>query len=234
MNVSLQTGVRNQIGHSGQFDWKAAIRDVNAQIKRTLEARDTAVNEALICGQMLLEVKSRLGHMKFMPWVEENCKTISHRTATRWMDAAERVFKALGLPTSIPVKGEERMPLSAILSARSEVDLPKGAVEARQLLFDFTAGKTMKECLAGVAVEGDEPHRITRAHNGATKGGHNGEDRKAYEKFIKKGLRVLTTHFAAHKNFTPSQWDAVEIEVKRFCESAPEVVVSMFRKGFKK
>lgn len=159
-----------------------------------------AVQKALICGQLIVEQRDSImgaqsfdrtkpESTKFDFWMEKNCQLIPRRTCYRWMQLAERVMDACSL------HGGEEIPISMALSAPTD-ELPIEARELRQAVFDFIDGKTMKECLAGVVVEGDEAHRITRAHNGATKGGAGG-NRKNFVGFTAVKLRHIST-FVAH------------------------------------
>src|SRR6266545_3779811 len=55
--------------------------------------------------------------------------------------------------------------VTRLLSA-PDADLSEPNLVARQTLFGFMDNKTIKECISGVVLDGDEPHRITRAANG--------------------------------------------------------------------
>lgn len=181
---------------------------VPAQAKRILEAyagvesaKQTAVDRALICGQLLLEQREAIDgaqsfdrnksdKSKFDFWMEKYCQEIPRRTAYRYMELAVKVVAYSGLVLDVDAKVS---PLSMALTAPAS-ELGKKELEWRQMLFEFTKGKTMKECLAGVVVEGDEAHRITRAHNGRNaKGAGGGGNRKNFVGFTATKLRHITT-----------------------------------------
>lgn len=126
-----------------------------------------------------------------MPWVAKHIPEIHHDTANAWMRAATNVAKALKFGDSIEIEATV-IPLSKLLSAPIE-ELPEGAHEFRQAWFDFTADKTIKDCINGVMVDGDPAHRIDRAINGKMKGGYRGEDRKAFDTFIAVKLSHITS-----------------------------------------
>jgi hypothetical protein len=169
----------------------------------------------MICGQLLAEQRAAMSfchdgksstarnqHSKgnhFTDWLADHCPEIGERTAYRWMELAERCAGAVELGQALSignsVDGIEHLPLSHILTAPLE-ELPEAAREARQLLFDFTSGKTMKECLAGVVVEGDDAHRITRAHNGANAKQTKGDARKDYPLFTAVKLKDISSHLS--------------------------------------
>ena len=170
-------------------------------------AAQTAVDKALICGQLMVEKRDSIDgsqsfdrtkpdHSKFAFWMEKFCPQIPRGTAYRWMQMAERVAECCRIES-----GET--PLSLVYTA-PEKELTAKALEWRQAVFAFIEGKTMKECLAGVVVEGDEAHRITRAHNGRTaKGAGGGGNRKNFVGFIGVKLRHLTTFL--NQKLTPAE-----------------------------
>jgi hypothetical protein len=185
-----------------------------------VDAIQSIVQKAVIVGQLLIEQrdammtchrgkssewndKNKPDNDQFGKWLSTNCPAIPQRTAYRWMELADRVSRVIrgigvGLPTSqcIDIEGVE-MPLSQALTAPVE-DLPEQAREYRQAMFDFVDGKTMKDCLAAVLVEGDEVHRVSRAGNGKAKGGTRGEDRKDYATFAARKIAHLTTFLEAN------------------------------------
>lgn len=173
----------------------ATIIRVKAAISEALNAATKAVGKALIAGHALIELKAEVGHSQFEAAVKQHFPEISERTARRWMEVAERSMQATGVVIDIPV--------TKLLTAPTE-ELPEKAREARQLYLDFTEGKTLKE-LREVVVDGEDPHRITRAHNGRTKGGTKGEDRKDWPTFIGQKLSDVTAHLKHWQSFTPAQ-----------------------------
>lgn len=171
---------------------------------------ESTVHKALVIGQMLREQrdaengKGNNQHAddngSFGTWLKDNCD-VDRATAYRWMEMADRAITAgwtslLGhaaIEAKVIDIGGVEISFSQILSAPDK-ELPKEALEARQLLFDFVGDKTMKECMALVVVEGKEPHSITRAHNGKTaKGAGGGGDRKAFAQFTATKLKHITT-----------------------------------------
>src|SRR6516164_7378797 len=47
------------------------------------------LQHAMTAGEALNEAKSKVGHGKWLAWLEENCPDISNRTAERYMKLAE-------------------------------------------------------------------------------------------------------------------------------------------------
>jgi hypothetical protein len=146
---------------------RSLISDHVKQLCReATEACEDASQKCLRAGQALLELKATFGHGDFMEVAAREIPNVTHRTLTTWMRAAENITRALG-----PVDGAiEIESFSEILSTPDD-ELPQHAREWKQQWLDFTADKTIKECLNGVLVEGDEAHRVDRAINGKTKGG---------------------------------------------------------------
>lgn len=203
-----------------------AVERILAEYREAMRLAKVAVERAIYVGQLLNEQKALVGHGHWLPWLAANCPEISQDTARRWMDAAEAVLtKALKLPPVI-----EALPLSQVISTPEE-ELPEAAREARQLVFDFTAGKTIKECLAAVVVEGDEPHRITRAHNGRTQGGSRGEDRKDWPKFVGLHLSDISAHLDHWKQFTGAQVETVEAKFKAAVGKWPSPLLESLKRA---
>ncbi len=179
---------------------RKAAREANEQARN-------AVGKAIYCGQLLNEIKDAIDHGDFLDAVEQNVPEISRVTAWRWMSAARNVIEAkrgdlkeLGFDGSAA-----NVALSTLLDPEAPADSGGDIARARQLLFDFTTGKTMKECMAAVIVDGEDAHRITRAHNGKTKGGSKGEDRKNFPAFIGEAFKTITAHLKFWKSYTPGQ-----------------------------
>ena len=114
------------------------------------------------------------------------------------MRAAAQVAMSLPQSSAIDI---EATPISEILSRPVE-ELTEAAREWRQAWFDFTADKTIKQCLEGVIVEGDEGHRVDRAINGKLHGGAGG-DRKDFPLFVARKFRDVGTHL--------SHWEAMDV-----------------------
>lgn len=63
---------------------------INEQHRLALSHRDQAIEHALEAGRLLRQVKQRLGHGEFMPWIELNCD-FAQSTASRYIRAAEQI-----------------------------------------------------------------------------------------------------------------------------------------------
>jgi hypothetical protein len=205
-------------------DFERLVRELDSQIEKANRAARVAVDEAIAAGAMLAEARERLkaaageqwnshakpDSLKFEVFIEgvaqrHGCST---RTLYNWMGAAENGRKVLA-ESNIRVQ-EIPIPLSRLLTLpEAEVGLAgSAALEARQLLFNWMADKTIGECLKGVVVDGDDASRITRAHNGKTKGGSRGEDRKAFDEFIGRKLSDISSHLEHWETFKASQKEA--------------------------
>ena len=203
---------------------RKAAREANDQAK-------TAVGKAIYCGQLLNELKDRVEHGDFLAAVEANVPEIGRATAWRWMTAARNVLAATsGDLKQLGFGGGETTPLSALLDPDSPVAASADTHLARQLLFDFTAGKTMRECLAAVVVDGEDAHRITRAHNGRTAGGTKGEDRRAWPEFIRRKLSDISTHLKSWRTMTGAQTEAIEAAYKIEISKWPAPLLETLKK----
>ena len=189
-------------------------------------ASDDAVFKAFICGQMLNERQNAIQttkprHSKYeishnetnsVDWdgfLTSECPEINRSTAYRYMDLAFRIVAGLELPHTIG-----SLPLSRILTTndaellRIADSLQDGqsAQAVKDTLKAFLAGKTMREALDEIVNGGDDPHHITRAINGAKKGGSNGEDRKDWIYFSARKFHDLDSHLG--------HWDAMTEDAK--------------------
>lgn len=203
------------------------IHALTEQIKRTyselLTQEATAVNTALYLGAMLNEAKEIVGHGEFLNFRTKTLPSLSDARAQRYMLAAANVVKQINF-------GACDIPVSRLLSCAAE-DLPDDAArEARQLLFDFTDGRTIKECLAGVFIDGDAPVLITRAANGQKHGGYKGEDRKDYPKFIGVHLSDISAHLKPWKSYTGAQVESTETVFKSALAKWPTPVLTFLKK----
>lgn len=117
-------------------------REAQQIAKEAVEQEASAVEKAVECGQMLLQVKGQLPHGEFMSWVSDNCE-FCHAQACTYMKVAANFERAVNIDnTSI------RKALAAITSdpraensdgkAKQERDLPK-------------RGRPWSEILAGYA-----------------------------------------------------------------------------------
>jgi hypothetical protein len=229
------------------FDLVAAAERVDQQIQRADRAVGVAINEAVTVGLMLLEVREHLdgnGHsnqhtpaeLQFQKFVEEAGERngVGRATLYRWIGAAQGTRRGALENAAIDVEALS-VPLSVVLTAPEE-ELPEEAREVRQLLFRFMAEKSsLKECAAaGVVVDGDDASRITRAHNGKSKGGTRGEDRKDFPKFIKGKLAHINTHLEHWDAFTAGQKEETILAWAQFWEGCPKAVIELVVKAAKK
>ena len=69
---------------------KAVIcaREINEEHKLAKQFADTAIDHAIRCGQLLVEVKETVPHGEWIPWVSSNCE-FSERQSQRYMKAAK-------------------------------------------------------------------------------------------------------------------------------------------------
>lgn len=167
----------------------AAIRQAVQDAQASFE---NAKQHCLRAGQMLNDVQCALPHGEFDIWVEQNLPELAPRTARRWAAAAANITRHLP-PPDIEVDGAV-LTVSQIMDGTA--DLPAEAAAYRQAWLDFTADKTISECLAGVFVDGDPDHRLTRAINGKTLGGQpkGAPDRKDYALFASVKMLALRAH----------------------------------------
>jgi hypothetical protein len=218
---------------------------LDRQIQKANVACGVAVREAMIAGQMLLELRARMltekannqhtpAELRFKACMEEAAQrnSVSERTLWRWIGAAENGFGAVLAHGHIDVEAMS-VPLSVALTA-PEAELPEEVREVRQLLFDFADNTTLKDAHEGVIVGGDDPSRIKRAHNGQTKGGSNGEDRKDYPAFIKSKLAHITTHLEHWDTYTAGQKDAVITAWANAVEDWPTAALELIAGVIKK
>lgn len=172
-----------------------ARKTILAALQKTDEARQ----KCLLAGQILCELKAICEHGEFMGMVEQIIPEVSHATVNMWMRAAANVVKAL---PAIDIE-IEKLSLGEILS-RPDEDLPESAKNHRQLWLNFISDKTIRECMDGVFVGGDDSHRIDRAINGKTKGGAGG-DRKDFPLFVAVKLKDMGTHLSHWKKMNEVQ-----------------------------
>jgi hypothetical protein len=159
------------------------------------DATENARSKCLIAGQMLNEVQAALPHGEFQPWIEKYLPEIPYRTAARWSRAAANIEKAL--PEKLEVVIDiEAVTVSAVLTM-PDAELTAEQRRYKQAWFDFTNGRTIKECLDGVFVDGDEAHRVDRAVNGMIKGGVGSPmaaNRKDVPFHVAKKLKEMGEH----------------------------------------
>ena len=161
-----------------------------------LQSVESAKQKCILAGQMLLDKKDLMDHGDFETFVAQQIPEVSIQTCRTWMRAAANISRALP-----PMTVDVEVTVSQVLS-RPDAELTDEQRKYKQAWFDFTADKTIKECLNSVTVYGDDAHRVDRAVNGKTKGGKGGEkaaDRKAFEKFTATKLGHITTFLTVQK-----------------------------------
>lgn len=177
------------------------LKTLRRVVLDALDSVDNARQKCMAAGQKLNEVRADYEHGDWQKFISESIPEVSYDTVNIWMRAAANILKAL--PTQVVDVSSEVIPLSEILSTPDD-ELPETARAYKQQWLEFTADKTIKDCLNGVFVDGDEGHRVDRAVNGKTAAGAGGGgDRKAFPKFIALKLKHTTT-FLSHK-LTPTE-----------------------------
>jgi hypothetical protein len=180
---------------------------VRRVVLAALESVDQARQKCLVAGYYLAEMKAHLPHGQFLAWVTKEIPEISHDTANLWMRAAANVAKALHMDGAIEIEATV-IPMSRLLSA-PEAELPAAARELRQTWFDFTADKTIRDCISGVVVDGDPESRMKRAINGKLTGGTRGEDRKDWPTYIGRHLGDITGLLGAKEANRERRWQGM-------------------------
>ena len=182
-------------------DIVALGKELKAVVLEAVDAVDNARQKCMAAGHALNEARAKLayphGHRGnftganddgFMEWLSKAVPEISERTARYWMEAASNILKAL----------------------------PASVRAWRQTWLDFTADKTIKQCVAGVFLDDDAQasRRLLNAINGKTShraGG--GGDRKDYPTFITRKLRQITGHVVTRKNrHSPASWREIDAD----------------------
>jgi hypothetical protein len=185
-----------EIQKSRNTEVSVSVRSVAEKRARTacleaLASLEKASSKCLLAGHMLNALKDETPHGEFMKVVERILPEITDQTANIWMRAAANVARALPAPPAIDVEGEVT-PWDMLSMPDSE--LGEEGRKWKQQWFAFMEDKTIKECLEGVFVYGDEGHRVDRAINGKTKGGAGG-DRKDFPLFVAVKLKDMGAHF---------------------------------------
>ena len=85
---------------------------------RARHAAKEAVACALAAGAYLLAVKSRLPHGGFLLWLAQNCGSVSHKTATKYMRLAEMAAEEVTIDM-----GDDGRPLPAPVGDKSLTQL---------------------------------------------------------------------------------------------------------------
>lgn len=202
-----------------------AIPIIRDAILKAKDHAEKSVRLALYAGAVMNEAKALLPHGDFEKWIEETFPEVSYDTKLRWRKSAANVIEASGIALK-----QLTCPASELFAPHASPGASADTHEARQLLFDFTADKTIKECLAAVVVDGDDAHRITRAHNGRMTGGHKGEDRKNWPQFIGTHLSDITAHLKFWKSFTGAMIETVEAKFKAALAKWPTPLLEAIKK----
>ena len=211
-----------------KYETPEVLECLRIAINDALDSIETSRQKCLIAGQMLNEVQSSLPHGQFQQWLQKHFPQIPDRTARRWALASANIIKVL---PSAPVDIE----VSLLLSSPDQ-ELTQPQKEYKQAWFDLTNGKTIKECITGSFVEGEDPAHLGRVLNGKVKGGVGKQkDRKAFEKFAATKLQHLTTfltsqkksrltgkkHVVGWRKLSPVQQSNIGTAFSLFLESAP-------------
>jgi len=117
-------------------DDKKRSAAINRAHRLARSAAESAVDQAIRCGELLTEQKKRLNHGEFTPWVCKHCE-FSHDTANVYMRAFRQktrglVFSSLSELLSIEHAGTVRHPprkgflLEELNVHRPDFDLPEG------------------------------------------------------------------------------------------------------------
>ncbi len=219
----------SQIPHRAEFGISCNDASVLTAVKEAFDVGGKFAVKAIIAGQLLLEKQASLKHGEWGPWIAKNLPAKSQDTITRWMAAAERVSKALSLHSVIDIQAET---ISSVLTL-PEAELSERGREARQLFLDFTADKTISDCLRDVADGSSPDHRISRAANGKGDDALNRSkncDRKDFPKFIQDNLKCVTAHLKHWKIFTPAQIEQTETHFKRSLDKIPTPLLDVLKK----
>jgi hypothetical protein len=211
-------------------------------ITETLDQYRSTVHRCVACGAMLLAKRESMASHRggFVAWIDDNFPE-SRATLYRWMGAAERGLiafsKVYQLTASLTSAGHvieieaQAVPLAKLLTLPDQ-ELTPAEMEVRQLWFNFSSDKTLRE-LGGVSVDGDEPHRITRAANGKLDGGFKGEDRKDWPTFVGRKLSDITTHLEHWPKMTPAQKEQCQIAFGSALNKWPTPMVEWLGKAVK-
>jgi hypothetical protein len=98
--------------HKSEDDLQTLGKRVNEEHQLAFGSAQTAFQHALHCGELLLQVKAKLKHGKFLPWLRENFAG-SQRHAYRYMKLSANLSRVTNLPS-----GSIRGALEDIKSAK--------------------------------------------------------------------------------------------------------------------
>ena len=224
-----ETPMKSPKPHDVVLDVVSVIETLREVVMKALVSTSRAVRDCLAAGQALNEARAAFSRRRgqggeFAEWddgngwaefVKKNLPEISDETARRWMKAAANVMRVVGdgqwQNSAGQVIDVEAISFSKIL-ATADDELSADSREWKQTWMDFTERKTIKECLAGVFVEGDESSRSERAMNGLTARQTSGAERRDYPEFALRKLRHLSRFFGSWSTMTEHQRTEIKSE----------------------
>ena len=243
-----------QISHDAKF--------VRSIVLDAIDAAHCATQKCLVAGYYLGEVKARFARSahdahssvhgrnqhsdgpSWLEWLATNIPEIHRATADRWMSAAATVASALKMgPALAAIEIEaEAVPISRLLTM-PEAEVPEAGRQLRQEWFDFTQGKTIKQCLAGVLIDGEDEAGMKRAINGKGLGGAGVVDRKAFGAFFARALKIAlsqVTVMTKEKGTAHTRWNGwrelpaaeratMHAALVKFCEGLPAEALAVIR-----
>ncbi len=199
------------------------------QVKNAVEtAKKAGIHytiRALIAGQTLLEYRAAVNYKSHGGTVKVNKNksssevkrgfddvleslSIARTTGYRWMEAAQRVAGAVW-PHRPPALqdnglvqiGGSLVRISALIDPASD-SASEAEADERDRYFALIADKTLKDCLRGIIIDGNDAHAFTRAHNGqrANGAGFNGKSRKDFATFMAGHAKLLFGHASHWEN----------------------------------
>ena len=182
------------------------------RLRLAVLAAQTAVEGAkqkcLAAGQLLNEIRARLAHGEFTPWLAKQVPEISADTAQRGMRAAAHIAQALPPPDA--AGAGTALAVSEILT-RSDRELSPENLRYKQSWFDFTAGKSIKDCLTAVLVEGNGARRVDRAVNARRPGGTTqAGDRQDFPVFIASRLKDIAARLEHYPRLPAARREEIE------------------------
>lgn len=155
-------------GEMVQWSLQDYAEEINQQYTILLQAEETAENAIFRIGQLLNEVKAKLPHGEFMPWVKSNCK-FSHQHGLRLMRIEKRRDEFIEPPTSILGAERALRRLSQIESPDSIWISPQEAIQ-----YNNPRGKLYRkladlyEYVSQVREEGYHKHMVMEDEMGTT------------------------------------------------------------------
>src|SRR6185312_10936826 len=127
MNTQLQTTDADAIAEPAER--------INEQHRLAISHRDFAIQHAAEAGRILLQVKQRLGHGEFMPWIETNCD-FAQSTASRYIRAAQQISTGIeisSLTALFPSGRKTEKPEEPTPTMKASWSQPSEKLEEKQL-----------------------------------------------------------------------------------------------------